>query len=212
MSLWGMFLSAFITGFSGAMMPGPMLGVTIDGGLKRGAIAGPLVVLGHGVLEFMLVMAMALGLKDFFASPRVAGLIGLIGGGFLMWMSFNMVKSAIRDAVSMQDGARGRFDVQNLVLAGALVSITNPYFIMWWATAGMEMIRQAYFLGWWGVISFYIGHILSDLTWYSGVSFGISRGKRVLSHQLYRWLVFGLGLFLIGFSIYFIYGGIKMLV
>lgn len=207
-----MFLSAFITGFSGAMMPGPMLGVTIDGSLKRGAVAGPMVVLGHGALEFMLVMAMALGLKDFFASPRVAGLIGLIGGGFLMWMSFNMAKSAIRDAVSMQDDTKGRFNVQNLVLAGALVSITNPYFVMWWATAGMEMIRQAYFLGWWGVISFYIGHILSDLTWYSAVSFGISRGKRVLSHQLYRWLVFGLGLFLIGFSLYFMHSGIKMLI
>lgn len=193
-------------------MPGPMLGVTVDGSLKRGASAGPLVVLGHGALEFILVMAMALGLKDFFANPRVAGIIGLIGGAFLLWMGFDMAKSAVRNAVSIQDGAGGRFKVQNLVLAGALVSITNPYFIMWWATTGMEMIRQAYALGWWGVIFFYIGHILSDLTWYSAVSEGIARGKRVLSHNVYRWMVFALGLFLLGFSLYFMYGGFKMLV
>lgn len=66
MVLWGIFFSSFLIGFSGAMMPGPMLGVTISGSLKRGWIAGPLVVLGHGILELMLVIAMISGLKDFF--------------------------------------------------------------------------------------------------------------------------------------------------
>ncbi|MBM7581742.1 threonine/homoserine/homoserine lactone efflux protein [Caldicoprobacter guelmensis] len=212
MSLWGIFLSALIIGFSGAMMPGPMMGVTIDGSLKKGAVAGPVVVLGHGVLEFILVMVMAFGLKDFFANLKVAGLIGLVGGAFLMWMGFNMVRSAVHNAVPLQDGAKGCLNVQNLALAGAVVSITNPYFIMWWATTGMEMIRQAYVLRFWGVAFFYVGHILSDLIWYSAVSVGISRGKKVLSDRLYRWIIFALGLFLIGFSLYFMYSGVEMLI
>ncbi|MDN5277387.1 MAG: hypothetical protein PWR01_1352 [Clostridiales bacterium] len=212
MSLWGIFLSALIIGFSGAMMPGPMLGVTIDGSLKKGAVAGPVVVSGHGILELVLVMAMAFGLKDFFAQHSVAGVIGLVGGAFLAWMGYDMVRSAVRNSISIEDGAKGRFNAQNLVLAGAVVSITNPYFIMWWATTGMEMIRQAYALGFLGVTFFYVGHILSDLIWYSAVSFGISRGKKVLSNRLYRWIIFALGLFLIGFSLYFMYSGIKMLI
>ena len=32
----GNIFGSFMIGFSGAMMPGPMLGVTIDGSLKRG--------------------------------------------------------------------------------------------------------------------------------------------------------------------------------
>jgi len=212
MNLWGIFLSALIIGFSGAMMPGPMLGVTIDGSLKRGSVAGPLVVSGHGILELMLVIIMASGLKDFFANPKVAGLIGLVGGGFLMWMGYGMVKSAIRKTVSIQGNAEGRFSAQNLVLAGAAVSITNPYFIMWWATTGMELIRQAYTLGFLGVAFFYVGHILSDLIWYSAVSVGVSRGKKILSDFVYRWIIFALGLFLIGFSLYFMYSGVKMFV
>lgn len=211
MSLWGIFFSALIIGFSGAMMPGPMLGVTIDGSLRKGAAAGPLVVSGHGILELILVVVMASGLKNFFANPKVAGLIGLVGGVFLMWMGYGMVKSVMCNAVSLQNGAKGRFSVQNLLLAGVIVSITNPYFIIWWATTGMEMIRQAYTLGFLGVAFFYVGHILSDLVWYSAVSVGVSRGKKILSDVVYRRIIFALGLFLIGFSLYFMYSGINIL-
>jgi threonine/homoserine/homoserine lactone efflux protein len=99
----------------------------------------------------------------------------------------------------------------NLVWAGILVSITNPYFILWWASTGMELIRQAYAVGLLGVALFYVGHIMSDLVWYSAVSVGVSRGKRFISNDVYRWVIFALGIFLVGFSLHFIRGGIKML-
>lgn len=63
MVLWGVFISAFLIGFSGAVMPGPMLGITIDGSLKKGWTAGPLVVLGHGILELSLITVMIFGLN-----------------------------------------------------------------------------------------------------------------------------------------------------
>jgi len=83
---------------------------------------------------------------------------------------------------------------------------------MWWASTGMELIRQAYAVGLAGVALFYIGHIMSDLVWYSAVSAGVSRGKRFISDNAYRWVIFALGIFLIGFSLYFISSGIKMLI
>jgi len=49
-------------------MPGPMLGVTIDGSLKKSWMAGPLIVLGHGILELLLIAVMTFGLKDFFSN------------------------------------------------------------------------------------------------------------------------------------------------
>jgi threonine/homoserine/homoserine lactone efflux protein len=212
MALWGIFLTALIMGFSGAMMPGPMLGVTIDGSLKKGAAAGPVVVLGHGIVELILVMVMAFGLRDFFADHRVAGVIGLVGGAFLAWMGYGMVKSAVQKTVFLKNMADSRFGGRNLVWAGVLVSITNPYFTMWWATTGMEMIRQAYALGFLGVAFFYMGHILSDLIWYWGISVGVSRGKRLIRDKVYQWGIFVLGLFLIGFSLYFMYSGVKMFI
>ena len=72
----GNIFGSFMIGFSGAMMPGPMLGVTIDGSLKRGFLAGPLVVLGHGILELLLVIVMAFWFEGSFENPKIAGLIG----------------------------------------------------------------------------------------------------------------------------------------
>lgn len=212
MVLWGIFVSAFLIGFSGAMMPGPMLGVTIDGSLKKGWTAGPLTVLGHGILELVLIIIMTFGLKDFFSNPTVAGFIGLIGGAFLAWMGYGMIKSGINKSVSLENQRAGNnTGTRNLVLAGALVSATNPYFILWWASTGMESIRQSYTLGLIGVLLFFIGHILSDFVWYSVVSTAFSRGQKLISDAVYRWIILFLGVFITAFSIYFIGSGWNML-
>ncbi|MBP2073455.1 LysE family transporter [Thermoanaerobacterium butyriciformans] len=191
-----------------------MLEVTIDGSLKKGWTAGPLAVLGHGILELiLLIIIMTFGLKDFFSNPTVAGFIGLFGGAFLAWMGYGMIKSSINNkSVSLENQREGNSaGMRNLVLAGALVSATNPYVILWWTSTGMESIRQSYTLGLIGVLFFFIGHILSDFVWYSAISTAFSRGKKLISDTVYRWIILLLGIFIIAFSIYFIGSGWKML-
>jgi len=96
-------------------------------------------------------------------------------------------------------------------LTGIIVSATNPYFILWWASTGVESVRQSYVFGLFGVLVFFIGHILSDFVWYSAISIAFSGGKKLISDTVYRWIVILLGLFLVAFSIYFIGSGWKML-
>ena len=212
MVLWGVFISAFLIGFSGAVMPGPMLGITIDGSLKKGWTAGPLVVLGHGILELSLITVMIFGLKDFFSNPIVAGIIGMFGGAFLDWKGYGMVRSGINKSVSLENqGAGISSGIRYLVLAGLIVSATNPYFILWWASTGMESIRQAYALGLMGIVFFFMGHILSDFTWYIMMSLAFSKGKKLVSDAVYRWIVIFLGIFIIAFSVYIMYSGWNML-
>lgn len=197
-------------------MPGPMLGVTIDGSLKKGWTTGPLIVSGHGILELILIIIMTFGLKDFFSNPTVAGFIGLFGGAFLAWMGYGMLKSGINKTISLENQKTGNIQgktlrLKNLVLTGILVSATNPYFILWWASTGMESIRQAYTLGLIGVIFFFMGHISSDFVWYTAVSTAFSKGKKLIDDRIYRWVIIALGVFIIAYSIYFIGSGWKML-
>jgi threonine/homoserine/homoserine lactone efflux protein len=127
-------------------------------------------------------------------------------------MGYGMIKSGINKSVSLKNQRAGNSaGMRNLVLAGALVSATNPYFILWWASTGMESIRQSYTLGLIGVLFFFIEHILSDFVWYSAISTAFSRGKKLMNDTIYRWVILFLGAFIIIFFIKFVVGGWHML-
>ena len=44
-------LTSFIVALSGALMPGPLLTVTVGEAARRGFWAGPLIIVGHALLE-----------------------------------------------------------------------------------------------------------------------------------------------------------------
>ena len=83
---------SFILGLSGAMMPGPVLAVTITETLKRGFMAAVLIVCGHSVLELVTVALLALGVGAALNNFIAAGIIGVVGGGVLLWMTIGMLK------------------------------------------------------------------------------------------------------------------------
>ena len=86
--LLGIFVTSFIVGLSGALMPGPVLTVTISQSAARGLIVGPLIVLGHGILELSLVVAIVYGLGQILTHGSVIGAIGISGGTVLLWMGW----------------------------------------------------------------------------------------------------------------------------
>ena len=51
MNILLVFFSSFVLALSGALVPGPLFTLTVSESLRRGAKAGPLIILGHGLLE-----------------------------------------------------------------------------------------------------------------------------------------------------------------
>lgn len=211
-TLAAIFTTSLMVGFSGTLMPGPLLTVTISRSAQRGFWQGPLLILGHAIAELALVLALTAGLSRLLKRKAVAGLIGLLGGAFLLWMGLDITRSAWWGTVSLSLAGAGRSGAQvGPVVAGALVSVSNPYWVLWWATVGVSYVALALRQGPLGLGSFYIGHILADLSWYSLVAFVITAGRSLLSQPVYRCILLICGFFLIALSIYFIYSGINFL-
>lgn len=208
MSIPVLMLSAFIIGLSGAMMPGPLLTYVINASLRRGVIAGPLIILGHALLELILIILLFFGLNKLFADPTFTSILGMIGGSVLLWMGYGMIKAVLKKKISLEDETTGNKKISGLVMPGAIVSMSNPYWILWWGTIGMTYLANAYNRGTIGIGAFYFGHIMSDFIWYSFVAWIVVFGRRILNDRMYRALVIFFGIILIYFAGTFIYDGI----
>jgi threonine/homoserine/homoserine lactone efflux protein len=202
------FVSSFVIALSGALMPGPLLTATITESSQRGFVAGPLLITGHAILELVLVIALLLGLAPFFQQPAVFVATALIGSIILFYMAFGMFRSLPSLHLSWEgDHKRGSHPIIN----GILMSVANPYWIIWWATIGLGYILYSWRFGFWGIASFFTGHILADMVWYSLVAAAVAGGKQFLTDRVYRRLIAVCAAFLVVFAGYFAYAGFEKL-
>ena len=211
---------AFGTGFSGALMPGPLLSVTVVESARSGFWAGPLLMIGHGVLELAVIIALAVGLGAVLRNRHVFAGLGLVGGAMLLWMGWGMLGAPAPGQLEfLRSGAAaagnqpwGIAGVGREAALGLVTSISNPYWTLWWATLGMALIARAKRHGPAGLGTLFVGHISSDIAWYSLVALGIAYGREFLTPLSYRWLVGACGAFLVALAVYFIYSGVHGLV
>ena len=193
------FISSLAIAFSGAMMPGPLLSATISESVKRGPSAGPLFMLGHGILEIFLIIALFLGLAPFIKHPVVFKVIALAGGSFMIYMAVGMFRGL--RSLSIEDTASKSIN-GNIVLLGAGMSLANPYWIIWWATIGLGYIISAGELGVSGIAAFFAGHILADTLWYSFVSFSVAKSRKIMNNRIYRIVIGVCAGFLAAYAVY----------
>ncbi len=207
MTLTALFFTSFLMGFSGAMMPGPLLTVNIHETFRKGFRTGPLLIFGHGLLEVSLVIGLTMGLDLILLKPLFQGGIALIGGLVLLWMGWGMLKDSWLGRVNLELTTKNDIRSMPPVLAGVIVSVSNPYWLLWWATIGLTYVTLAMQKGALALAVFMSGHLLADLTWYSAVSFAVARGKKIISDKVYQGILLVCGVFLLVLALYFIWSG-----
>lgn len=206
------FGTAFVVALSGAMMPGPMLTAAVAESLKSGWRVGPYMILGHGILEIALIMALVAGLAGFLTQPGVTLAIALLGGIVLIFLGGTMSRDAIKSKLTLdlEVSSSQRRTSMHPAVAGVAVSMANPYWWLWWGTIGLSYITLAMKSGSLGLASFFTGHISADLAWYSLVTIAVSGGRRFINPRVYQVILTGCGIFLVGMGFYFIYRGLTM--
>ncbi len=194
------YLSALTLGFSGAMMPGPLLTYTIKQSLNKGPLSGVIITIGHALLEMLLIALIFLGFNIVLQSDTAQKVIGIVGGLMLLYMGADMIWSSFKNKIKIElDG--GKTGSRNMVLSGLLISAANPYFLLWWAIVGLGFLLDAYkVFGIAGIVLFYLGHISADFIWYGSISAIIGTTRKFISQNIYRIIIALLGCVLVYFG------------
>jgi threonine/homoserine/homoserine lactone efflux protein len=186
------------------MMPGSLLTYTIRKSLSDGPRAGFAIISGHALLELALVIVIFMGFDMVLQSKQAQIGIGLVGGALLAYMGADMIRSSVKNRLTIRMESE-KSGTGSMAVYGAVLSATNPYFLLWWAVIGLGFIMQAYrSFGYAGAALFYLGHIAADFGWYGLVSVVVGKTRRFIREKPYRIIIALLGGMLIFFGIKFI--------
>lgn len=186
---------------SGALYPGPLFFVTISHGVKSGTKSGIIFSIAHSLVEFTLVMLLALGLLSVANEPTAMLVVGVAGGVALIVFGAIQIRGSF--SYKADEPKAGRGATRSLLLVGLALTGLNPYFIVWWLTIGANLIFIALeFASLAGVVFMYVCHVWVDYVWLILVAALAKRGAKILRFKWYRVLmaVFGLVLIYFGFS------------
>jgi threonine/homoserine/homoserine lactone efflux protein len=192
-------ITATAISLSGVLAPGPMTAATLAAG-TRSRHAGAIIALGHGAVEFPLMLVIIAGAGQFFELEPVRLGIGLAGGLFLLLMGAQLLMAA-RSASTGPLVSDGRHPF----VIGIILSGGNPYFLIWWATVGLALATEAVGLGILAFALFALVHWLCDLVWLEALSLASHKGTELLGGRLQQIVLVICGLLLLGFGGNFLY-------
>lgn len=159
---------------TGALSPGPLTFAVAREGLKRGWRAGIEAAAGHCIVELPLLLLISTGLALLVGDGgSTLGLIGIVGGvAMILYGALSLASlRKSRGHMPPSAGLRG-------VALGAVLSAFNPYFLMWWLTAGLKLVADVVSAG--GLVllvAVYPLHLSLDISWLTAVALMAGRGS-----------------------------------
>lgn len=171
--------SVALISLSGVMAPGPVFAVTVAKGYENKK-AGALIAVGHGAIEFPLIFLLHLGLSELFRYASVQKTLSFLGGLILIYMGFETFRKRGKISIEPQSSA------YTSLFAGLVATAANPYFFLWWATAGAALILNASLFGYVGLALFAVIHWSCDLIWDTAVSVTVFKSRRFWTQKVFN--------------------------
>jgi threonine/homoserine/homoserine lactone efflux protein len=196
-------IQVFIISFSGAIQPGPVTATAIAMG-ARNRWAGVLLAIGHGIIEFPLMVLIILGLGSIFQKNATQIIIGAAGGLVLLYMAYSMFKTGGRPAAQVAGAKKDK-----PILAGIILTASNPYFLIWWATVGLALATDATKFGLYAFALFAVVHWLVDLIWVTALSLASFHGTTLLGPKVQQVVLKICAVAMLLFGLFFIYNAAK---
>ncbi len=210
MALLDFIATVIVVSASGALAPGPLsFGILVQGS-KMGARSGVSCAIGHTLVEFPLVLALAFGLLAAASQPAIKSIIGLMGGLGLLAFGVLQIYETLRTKADVNKTPQTRnLPASSLVLGLALTGL-NPYFILWWLTIGSVLVVQALaFAAIIGVLIMYASHVWMDYAFLTTLAYSSKKGKSIVGSKYYKLILIVFGLILVYYGLSFVTDAIR---
>jgi threonine/homoserine/homoserine lactone efflux protein len=209
-SIYQIFIGSLLVAFSGALVPGPMLTLVISSAAEKGFWTSFFIVVGHSLLELLVVISFFLGVLKYLENPLIVKIIAILGGVFLLYLGVDIIISIFRKkyiidfkSIVKKRTITGKSTVI-VILKGILISLMNPYWYIWWITIGAAFIIKSVEFNIPGISSFYLGHISADFIWYLFIGFLINTGRKFFNQKIYNGILAACSIFLFYLGVRFI--------
>jgi len=211
MGMFDFIVAVILITASGALMPGLLFFTNISHGMKSGARGGLAFSIGHTLFEFSLVLFLAFiwnfGVRQVAGQSVIRLFIGIVGGlALYAFGALQIYESFKSKTVDYQKEVKSKSQkVRHPLVLGLVFTGLNPFFIVWWLTAGLELIERALAIASFaGVLIMYVAHVWMDYAWLIATAYLAKKGVSILGSRGYRILAVVLGAVLICFGTYFI--------
>lgn len=220
MSFWQVFTVTFLIGLGGAMSPGPLLSYTIMKSVeakKKAFLVGLFISTGHTLIELVLILVLMLGLGVLLSNPIVLIVIGILGGGILMFFSIQVLRDirfgtidisflAVSDGSSDSESAKSTRKLYKThpILGSILFLMSNPYWWLWWSTAGLSIIvkNSVSFQDIPTFLGLVIGKELGVYLWYTFTAAAVGFSSKFMTKKVYLGILLMCALFMYGYGGY----------
>lgn len=172
-------------------------------GLKNGFLHGWAVGIGGMTIDFLLIIALYLGLAKFLALPYIQMPLWIIGAIFLFLLAYDSIKNADKDITLAGEKVQKSFF--STYRNGLLVAISPGNLVFWVSVFGAVLANSysggsehQFILVALGILT---GILLHDI----GLLTIVSLTRKVMNRQMIKWTSIIAGVLLFGFACYFLY-------
>ena len=180
-----LFLSAFVMSISFAAQPGVIGFESLRRGMSHGWTAALHVELGSLLGDGVWAIIALAGASVIFQNQVVTLLLGLFGCGLLLRFSWDAWRASRADVEIVKSGVES----SNHLLAGAMLSLSNPQNITFWVGMSGTIIG----IGFLNpepihLLVFFAGFMIAQVCWCFFFATVVEFGRKLLNQRLYRWI------------------------
>lgn len=189
---------------------GPINIEIIRRGLRDGFWQGWQMGLGALTADTLWAMAIVLGFARFAGSDNVRVILFLAGAAMMGFVGLNSLKTGLR---GIDSDAAGKPTPRGASLVtGFLMAALNPLGIVYWLTVGAGLAADAVTRGGEGAAPVLVlGVTIGILCWVTVLSIIAQVSRRFVTGRGMRWITGVSGALMVGFSVWFLYNGARLL-